>query len=162
MTWRWKILINDRICLFLTGLKCPLSFFPNCTITLSSCLSFPIYNQIPWSASGEGPAWILMSLLILRVCLCWAQSVSDVCPAQTSHPPIHKWAEYNILKFHTLSKPVWGEGELHENMKVLEVTGIYDNYLFCLPPPDVLFVSVSIIADFEMSEGSLWHVFSSI
>lgn len=79
---------------------------------------------------------------------------------QTSHPPIHKWGEYNILKFHTLSKPVWGEDELHENNKVLEVTGICDNYLFCFPPPAVFFVLTSIIPDFEKSEDGQYDTFS--
>jgi len=79
--------------------------------------------------------------------------LSTTINKQTSHPPIHNWREY-ILKFHTLSKPVWGEGGLHENNKVLEVTGIYDNYLFCFPPPAVFFVSISIIPDLEKSEDA--------
>lgn len=68
---------------------------------------------------------------------------------QTSHPPIHNWGEYNSLKFHTLSKPVWGEGGLQENNKVLEVSGIYDNYLLCFPPSAVFLVFISIIPDLK-------------
>lgn len=79
---------------------------------------------------------------------------------QTSHPPIHKWGEYNVLKFHTPSEPVWGEGRLRENNKVLEVTGIYDNYLFCFPPPAVFFVLISIVPDFGKSEDAHYDTFS--
>lgn len=81
---------------------------------------------------------------------------------QTSHPPIHKWGEYSILKFHTLSKPVWGEGGLHENNEVLQVIGIYDNYLFCLPPPAVLFESTSIAPDSRKSEDAHCDTFAEV
>lgn len=104
-----------------------------------------------------------MYLLILRVCLCLAKSVSDVCSAQISisRPPTLPFTNgENTTSWNfTLYQNLFGEKAGYLRTRKFE-RSLVSMTTICFPPPAVCFVSISITPDFEKSEDAHWDTFS--